>query len=92
MPVLHRVGRAQVAMNYNDHNPPHVHPYLKGHGRSRMEIRTGEFQGSLPPRVEREVREWVLDNQALLLECWEDMLQGRPLRALVSGGVKRGRQ
>ena len=73
MPVLTRFYGIVIRMYLlgAEHNPPHVHA-IYGDDTAAYDIRTGKtLDGELPGRADGMVREWILKNQAALLEMWE---------------------
>lgn len=58
MPVISRFHGLVVFMNYNDHEPPHVHARYQG-AEAIVEIETDRVVGDLPPRALRMLLEWV---------------------------------
>jgi hypothetical protein len=54
-----------------EHNPPHIHAFYGNEGAS-FYISNGElYEGSLPTRAKKMVKEFVLKYQKELLEMWE---------------------
>lgn len=58
MPILSRFYGIVVFMNYNDHEPPHLHARYQG-AEAVVEIGSGGVVGHLPPRALRLLLEWV---------------------------------
>jgi len=58
MPVISRFYGLVVFMNYNDHEPPHVHARYQN-GEATVEIETGHVMGEMSPRALRMLVEWV---------------------------------
>lgn len=65
-PRLDQVGRLSVWVYFADHRRPHVQ--LRGAGvRANVDIRTGEvLAGSLAPKDERLVRDWLEPRRSAL--------------------------
>jgi hypothetical protein len=58
-------------MYFRDHNPPHFHAAY-GEDSAKIEIATGEvFEGDLPRRARRLVREWANLHRIELERNWE---------------------
>ena len=58
MPVISRFYGLVVFMNYNDHDPPHIHARYQD-AEAIVAIATGRVTGELPPRALRLLLEWV---------------------------------
>lgn len=71
MPEIKRFAGFKLLMFLQDENPPHVH--VKGPGfAAKMRIPNGELlAGDAPNRAVRQVRRWVEEHQAELLELWD---------------------
>jgi len=68
-----------IYMYYLDHNPPHFHVRYAGL-KATVEIQTGRvISTELPSRAVRLVLEWHSQNQAELLDLWEQSRRGEPL-------------
>jgi Domain of unknown function (DUF4160) len=84
-PVSHpfKKGALVVLMNYNDHDPPHVHIKYQGDVRSyRIEIRTRRWLKSgqrLPRSLENLVEAWVEAHEQELLEQWDNAMNHQPV-------------
>jgi hypothetical protein len=84
-PVSHpfKKGALVVLMNYNDHDPPHVHVKYQSDVRSfRIEIRTRRWMKSnqeLPPNLKKLVEMWVEAHEQELLEQWERAQNHQPV-------------
>ena len=82
MPELSRFFGIVVAMYYSDHAPPHFHARYGEH-EVRMEIGTGRLMsGSVPPRAQRLVAEWLTLHRAELVENWMLASRREPLRRI----------
>ncbi|MCL4858260.1 MAG: DUF4160 domain-containing protein [Caldilineaceae bacterium] len=70
-------------MNYNDHDPPHVHVRYQSDVRNyRIEIRSRRWLRpglDLPPTLRRMVEAWVEAHEVELLEQWSNAMSGRPI-------------
>jgi len=75
-PVSHpfKKGALIVLMNYNDHDPPHVHVKYQSDVRSyRLEIKTRKWMKSgqeFPSNLKKLVETWVEAHEQELLEQW----------------------
>jgi len=84
-PVSHpfKKGALVVLMNYNDHDPPHVHVKYQGDVRSyRIEIRTREWMkpgDELPANLKKMVEGWVEAHEQELLEQWDRAQNHQPI-------------
>ena len=77
-PVSHpfKRGALVILMNYNDHDPPHVHvKYQQDVGSYRITIRSREWMKSskaLQSSLKKMVEAWVEAHEQELLEQWEN--------------------
>jgi hypothetical protein len=84
-PVSHpfKKGALVVLMNYNDHDPPHVHVKYQSDVRTyRIEIRTRKWMKpgkELPPSLRKMVETWVEAHEQELLEQWERAQNHQPV-------------
>lgn len=69
MPVISRFYGIVVFMNYNDHNPPHLHARYQGM-EGVVAIQTREVTGDLPGRAVRILLEWMDLHAKELVENW----------------------
>ena len=76
-------GALIVQMNYNDHDPPHVHVKYQGDVHSyRIHIKTRQWMRSgkdLSPALRQMVESWVEAHEAHLLEQWERAKRNQPV-------------
>ena len=71
MPRISSFYGIVITMYWRDHNPPHFHA-VYGEFAAKVEIATGEvFEGDLPRRAQRFIREWVNLHRAELERNWE---------------------
>ena len=71
MPEISRFFGIIIAMNYNDHAPPHFHVRYGGQ-KALIGIQSlSLLQGRLTPRVFGLVMEWASMHQAELTHNWE---------------------
>ena len=76
-PVSHPFlqGSLIIFMNYNDHNPPHVHiKYQRDYNSYRIAIKTRKWLKSkkqLPLKLKKLVEAWVEAHEDHLLEQWD---------------------
>ncbi|OGG45843.1 MAG: hypothetical protein A3F84_25375 [Candidatus Handelsmanbacteria bacterium RIFCSPLOWO2_12_FULL_64_10] len=84
-PVSHpfKKGALVVLMNYNDHDPPHIHvKYQSDARRYRVEIRTRRWMKpvkALSPKLKKMVEAWVEAHERELLEQWKNARRHRPV-------------
>lgn len=72
MPVIHLINSIKILIYFDDHLPPHFHVIYNEY-EELIEINTLEtYRGSLPRRVRKRVIEWATDNQAYLIEKWNE--------------------
>jgi hypothetical protein len=73
MPTLARFAGFEIAMYFEDHNPPHVHVV----GRDfeiLIAIRDRSvLAGDAPARVRRTALRWIAENRERLLKKWEEL-------------------
>lgn len=87
-PVSHpfKKGALVVLMNYNDHDPPHVHVKYQGDVRSyRIEIRTRKWMKStdeLPTNLKKMAEAWVEAHEQELLEQWQRAQDRQPIKII----------
>jgi hypothetical protein len=81
MPTLSSFYGIKVTMNYNDHNPPHIHAEYQDCEAIIM-IKTGEVCGQMPKRGLNLIWEWLDLHQSELLENWENARQRKPLNRI----------
>jgi hypothetical protein len=76
-------GALVILMNYNDHDPPHVHVKYQTDMRSyRIEITTRKWmrsKQSLPSTLRKLVEIWVEAHEEELLEQWERAMNNQPV-------------
>jgi hypothetical protein len=71
MPDISRFFCIIIAMNYNDHDPPHFHVRYSGQ-KATIGIQTlTTVSGVLAPRVFGLVMEWAATHQAELMANWD---------------------
>jgi len=71
MPTLVRFAGFEVAMYFEDHNPPHVH-VVGPNFEVLVAIRDGAvLAGDAPTRVKRTAMNWIAQNRTALLARWE---------------------
>ena len=84
-PVSHpfKRGALVILMNYNDHDPPHVHVKYQSDVRNyRIEIITGKwmkFGKKLSPNLKKMVETWIEAHKQELLEQWENAKNNKPV-------------
>ena len=79
MPRVSEFYGIAIYICWRDHAPPHLRAIYGAHDASVV-IATAElYEGTLPRRAQRLVREWVLQHTAELNDNWERAQQGEPL-------------
>jgi hypothetical protein len=72
MPTLVRFAGFEIAMYFENHNPPHVHVVGRDF-EMLVSIRGGSVLiGDAPARVRRTALRWIADRREMLLAKWED--------------------
>ncbi len=76
LPELCRFGGISFHI-YQDHLPPHIHAKYSGIDMT-IDIRGCRIRSSerMPPRVMRDIREWVTLNEVELLKAWDVLWSG----------------
>ena len=76
MPEIKRFGAFKLLMFFQDENPPHVH--ITGRDfAAKIRLSNGELiAGDAPNRVLAEARRWIEENQAQLLQLWNEFQRG----------------
>jgi hypothetical protein len=71
MPIISNFYGISIYINFNDHNPPHMHVNY-GEFRALIDISKGSIMGGkLPPKARALTEEWRLLHIQELLLCWE---------------------
>ncbi len=71
MPTLARFAGFEIAMYFEDHNPPHVHVVARDF-EMLVAARDGAvLAGDAPAKVRRIAMLWIEKNREMLLEKWE---------------------
>ncbi len=79
MPRISEFYGIIIAMYFRDHNPPHLHARYAGQ-EAKIAIDTAEmFEGHLPRRAYRLVREWTQLHRVELERNWERARSREPL-------------
>ncbi len=81
MPTLSSFYGIKITMNYNDHNPPHIHAEYQDCEAIIM-IQTGEVCGQMSKRGLHLIWEWLNLHQFELLENWENARQRKLLNRI----------
>jgi hypothetical protein len=72
MPILVRFAGFEIAMYFEDHNPPHVH-VVGREFEMLVAIRDGAVLiGDAPAKVRKVAMPWIAANRAMLLAKWEE--------------------
>ncbi len=68
MPIISVFFGIVIRINFDDHNPPHLHAEY-GEGEAVFDLRTGDvLAGKLPKPAMRRVTQWILLHQTALAE------------------------
>jgi hypothetical protein len=84
-PVSHpfKRGALVILMNYNDHDPPHVHVKYQSDVRSyRIEIVSGKWMKpgkKLLPKLQKLVESWIEAHKQELLEQFDNAKNSKPV-------------
>lgn len=82
MPVISYFFGIYVRMYHDEHPPPHVHVEYQGH-EALVSIASGEvFEGRLPSKAAKLVRDWCQDHQAELMANWARAWALEPLERI----------
>ena len=82
MPVISYFFGIYIRMYHDDHNPPHFHAKYQGY-EALIEIKSGKIlEGQLPKKAVKIIKEWVEENQELLLKNWERAIELEPLEQI----------
>ena len=82
MPVISYYFGIYIRMYHDDHNPPHFHAEYQGY-EALIEIKSGKIlEGQLPKKAVKIIKEWVEENQELLLKNWERAIELEPLEQI----------
>jgi hypothetical protein len=87
MPTIAQFFGITIQMYWTDHPPAHLHAFYAGF-EAMFAIETGEtIGGSLPPKAERMVRDWVLAHRDELLDNWRLGSEKAPFRKVPGADV-----
>ena len=83
MPELSRFYGIVVFMNYNDHDPPHLHARYQEQ-EVTIEIQSGIVQGTMAKRALKLLFEWFEQhqNQTELADNWQLARERKPLQKI----------
>jgi len=71
MPIISIFLGIVIRINFNDHNPPHLHAEYAGR-EAAFDLRTGDIlAGKLPKLIAGRVKRWIRLNQTALAENWD---------------------
>lgn len=71
MPIISIFYGIVVRLNFNEHNPPHIHVEYQGM-KAVFEIKTAELiAGEFPKNAHKLVTSWVKKNKSSLLVNWK---------------------
>jgi hypothetical protein len=75
MPEISRFNNMIILMNFNDHNPPHVHIKFNDIDCSVM-IQTGEILiGQLPKKQLLMIQAWIEMHKNSLIFMWNNRME-----------------
>lgn len=78
MPIISVFFGIVIRINFDDHNPPHLHAEY-GDREAIFDLRSGEaLAGKIPRAATRRVKQWILLNQAALAENWDRAYNMKP--------------
>lgn len=79
MPIISIFYGIVVRLNYNDHNPPHIHVEYQGM-KAIFEIKTAKLiAGEIPKNAQKLVVGWMKKNKSSLLHNWKRAQQHEEL-------------
>jgi hypothetical protein len=78
MSVLCRFHGLVIFMNYNDHNPPHLHARFQGQ-EVIIQIQSGIVMGVMSMTALRSLCVWTESHRSELMEDWLRAREHRPL-------------
>lgn len=81
MPELSRFLGIVIGMFPREHEPPHFHA-IYGEYQITVDIRNGIVNGSFPKRALRHVLEWLDLHKEELIEDWELIQEGKPVKKI----------
>ena len=79
MPEISRFYGIVIFMNYNDHNPPHLHARYQDQ-EVIVELQSGVVQGRMARRALRMVFEWSGRYRDELANDWELSRARKPIQ------------
>ena len=71
MPEISRFYGIIIYMNFNDHNPPHIHVRYNEYNAIVSIKNNALMAGKMSPKALAMVTEWIMLNKKDLLEDWE---------------------
>lgn len=79
MPIISIFYGIVVRLNYNDHNPPHIHVEYQGM-KAIFEIKTADLvAGEIPKNAQKLITSWMKKNKSSLLLNWKRAQQHEEL-------------
>jgi hypothetical protein len=79
MPELCRFLGLIIKMQYDDHEPPHVHVWYGGRYAAKVDIMKAELLEGRLPRVQLAfVVSWIAMHQRELASAWDKVMNDRP--------------
>ena len=71
MPIISIFYGIIIRLNYNDHNPPHIHVEYQGM-KAIFEIKSGNLiTGEIPKNAKKLVVSWMKKNRLELSRNWK---------------------
>jgi len=71
MPTISQFYGITIKIHFNEHEPPHIHVSHDEHDAA-VSIESGALlNGSLKPRAEKLVKEWIELHREELLKIWQ---------------------
>lgn len=71
MPTICMFRGIKIFINWDDHNPPHIHVEYGDYNAAIDIVKIELFKGSLPNKQLKMVLGWTALHQEELLENWE---------------------
>ena len=71
MPTISTFYGITIFMNFNEHNPPHIHARYSGNIATFCIINGEILRGCLPKNATRMVKEFIELHKSELLDMWE---------------------
>jgi len=82
MPTISKFYGIVIRMYFDDHVPPHFHAMYQGFEAIYTISPFSIYEGGLPSRANRLVREWARLHRDELMEDWEAAVELRSLKKI----------